>query len=169
MSAIWINSGRLIDPMKIEDYEFSIAELAHPICIMPRYSGQTWAPYTVGEHTVHLSKIVPPELRRAALLHDMNEGLTNDLPNPFKAALPDFAAMERRVQRHIFNLFDEPWENMEALEPFDRGICVDEMAQVFAYPYRKEGKPFGVTVRFWPWDITMIHLRNELHKEGFVL
>lgn len=167
-SAILINSGRLVDPFKIEEYEFTIQELMHPICMMPRYTGHTRAPYTVGEHTYHLINHVPKNLRRAVALHDLNEGLTNDLPRPFKKAMPEYVEFEERVQRHIFKLFDEPWENMAAIAEYDYRICQDEMSQLFTVPFDLGVKPLGVKINCWPWDITKIYLRDAFRGIGLI-
>ena len=115
-SAILINSMRLVDPFQLENITFSAEELIRPLAKLCRYSGQTKDHYSVAEHTVHLVNAVPHHLKRAVALHDLNEGLTNDLPRPFKQRLPDYVGFEEAVQQTIFKQFDEPWENMAAIK-----------------------------------------------------
>lgn len=154
-SEIRLHNGRMIDPFNIEQYEFDAQDFIHPLALLNRYTGHTKKPYSVAEHTVRLAnspQVRKAKLCRAAVLHDFNEGLTNDLPHPFKQKLPEFVAFEERVQRHIFNCFDEPWENMEALKEFDRRICQDEMQQILLYPLDIGLEPLGVDVVGWGWE-----------------
>ena len=137
MTSIFIHTGRLINPFEIEQYEFTAKDFIRPLCFLNRYTGHTKRPLSVAEHSYKLStayEVVDMGLARAALLHDFNEALTNDLPFPFKTALPEYCAFEERVQRHIFKVFNEPWENMERLKIYDRRICQDEMMQLFDEP-----------------------------------
>lgn len=170
MTAILINNGRLVDPFNLGTVRLSAETLLKPLAKLCRYTGQTNRFYSVAEHTVHLINSVPAHLQRAVALHDLNEGLTNDLPRPFKRALPDFVAFEEEVQRYIFRLFDEPWENMEAIAEYDFRICADEMAQLFDEPWVPEGnpKPLGVTIEGWDWQEAETNLRNAFNYLGLL-
>ncbi|WP_454287282.1 hypothetical protein [Rhizobium arsenicireducens] len=169
MSSILLNSGRRVDPFNLGADYLSINDLVKPLPKLCRYSGQPDCHYSVAEHTVHLINIVPAGLKRAAALHDLNEGLTNDLPHPFKAALPDFVKFEKMVQRQIFTWFEEPWENMVLLEDWDRRICADEMLQIFPAPYVLEGRePFGIKVEGWEWREAEEKIRNAFKFLGLL-
>ncbi|CCV12907.1 hypothetical protein [Mesorhizobium sp. STM 4661] len=171
MSAILLNTGRLVDPFQIEKYSFTAIDFIHPICLLNRYTGHTRKPISVGEHTVKLAdslQVRARGLKRAATIHDFGEALTNDIPHPYKKD-PDFRAyvkLEERVQRHIFNVFGEPWENMEALHEFDRRICADEMAQGFNPPYVYPMEPLGIHVSFWSWQTAERHLTTLCQEVG---
>ncbi len=165
---ILVSSGRLVDPFNIEDFEFTITELIHPISQLVRYTGHGMYPYTVGEHTYHLMRHVPKHLKRAAALHDLNEGLTNDIPHPFKKQLPEFSSFEERVQRHLFRQFNEPWEHMEELATWDRRICQDEMNQLFLKGFDLGLEPLGVEIEGWPWFVVKSKLREAFSEIGLV-
>ncbi|MBC2806632.1 hypothetical protein ACCS91_33585 [Rhizobium ruizarguesonis] len=169
MTAILLNSGRRVDPFNLDAEFLSIAELMKPLPKLCRYSGQPDCHYSVAEHTVHLINVVPAGLKRAVALHDMNEGLTNDLPHPFKAALPDFVEFEQMVQRQIFAWYGEPWENMALINDYDRRICADEMAQIFTPPHIIQGmQPLGVKVEGWEWREAEQKLSNALKFVGLL-
>lgn len=168
-SAILINSMRLVDPFDLENLTFSAEELIRPLAKLCRYSGQTKDHYSVAEHTVHLINAAPPHLKRAVALHDLNEGLTNDLPRPFKQRLPDYVGFEKLVQQRIFQQFGEPWENMAAIAELDFNICGDEMLQVFDEPWICKGaKPLGITIEFWDWRTAETKLRNAFQFLGLI-
>lgn len=163
MSAILLFTGRLFDPSEIEKQEFTALDFIHPISLLNRYTGHTKKPISVAEHTVKLARSLQVQaagLMRAAAIHDFGEALTNDIPHPYKkdADFKAYVKLEDRVQRHIFNVFGEPWENMEALSTFDRRICADEMAQGFEPPYAYPMEPLGIKVDFWAWDIAELYL-----------
>jgi uncharacterized protein len=169
MSAILINTGRLVDPFNLDDHRFSAEELLKPLAKLCRYSGQCNRFYSVAEHTVHLINAVPQHLKRAVALHDLNEGLTNDLPRPFKQRLPDYVQFEKLVQYRIFQQFDEPWCNMNAIAEWDFNICADEMAQLFDEPFILEGaKPLGIKIECWDWQTAENKLRTAFKFLGLL-
>jgi hypothetical protein len=169
MTAILLNSGRRVDPFNLDGIIFDLEELIPSMAKLCRYTGHVNRFYSVAEHTVHLVNAVPAGLKRAAALHDTNEPLTNDLPHPFKAALPDFVAFEQGVQQHIFRQFDEPWRNMELLNQYDRRICADEMAQLFEPPHIIPGmEPLGIKVEGWEWREAEEKLRKTFKFLGLI-
>lgn len=132
MSAINIHRVGLVDIFSgpIPSNKIKIWSLLHSICIINRYTGNTIRPYSVGEHTLHLHnsrEVQEAGLQRAALLHDLCEPFTSDLPSPFKKMFPLFVEVEDRVQRQIFEYYNEPWENMLKLDVFDKKLCKNEM------------------------------------------
>lgn len=170
MSDMYINSGRMIDPLQISRYHFDIEELIHPICMLARYGGQTKAPYYVGEHTCKLYDVVPDSVKRCALLHDMSESIMVDMPRPIKHELPQYVELEEKIQEHIFWLFREPWANMAVLKPYDDNMCIDEMDQVFDVPFKRPGKHkrLGITVEFWDWKKCKNELTARCKQEGLI-
>lgn len=168
-SAILINSGALVDPFNLSEINLDAATLAKPLAKLCRYTGQCNRFYSVAEHTVHLINAVPLHLKRAVALHDLNEGLTNDLPRPFKQRLPDFVSFEEAVQQHIFRQFDEPWEHMAAIASYDLNICADEMAQLFDVPFTVQGAtPLGIKIEGWDWKTAETKLLNAFKFLGLI-
>lgn len=168
-STIYINSCRLVDPFNLAATKLTVAELIPPLAKLCRYSGHVNRFYSVAEHTVHLINKVPAGLKRAAALHDLNEGLTNDLPRPFKRKLPQYVEFEELVQRQIFDMLGEPWENMKLIGPYDYRICADEMAQLFDVPYvLPDAEPLGVKIEGWDWKTAELKLRNAFNFLGLI-
>jgi hypothetical protein len=84
-------SGRpfyLLDPRPDEVCLFDIA--AH-LAKINRFSGATRAPYSVAQHCVLVSQVVPPSMALMGLLHDAGEAYTNDISRPMKRALERIA------------------------------------------------------------------------------
>ncbi|MDP3133715.1 MAG: phosphohydrolase, partial [Burkholderiaceae bacterium] len=76
-----------IDGIDIED-------IAHGLAYQCRFNGQTSAFYSVAQHSLMVADLVPPALRRAALLHDAAEAYLGDMVKPLKALVPDFGHIE---------------------------------------------------------------------------
>lgn len=164
-SSILLANGKLVDPFDLRPGDFDLSAVAHSLSLINRYTGHTQRPLSVAEHSVMLSLVVPVHLARAAIIHDMSESLTNDLPNPFKRVLPEYVAMEDRVQRWLFEVLKEPWENYEELKPYDRNLCADEMRQYMGY--RPQGlTPFGITYPEWGYTEAALRFYDRALELG---
>lgn len=105
-SSITTASGKFFDILKPEEYEYDIEEIATALSNLCRYTGHVNTFYSVAEHSVLVSRIVPEKLALAGLLHDASEAFLGDVSSPLKALLPEYKEIERRVQRAIANAFD---------------------------------------------------------------
>jgi hypothetical protein len=167
-TSIWLYTGKLVDLANIESYDFVHQDFTHALSIINRYTGNTIWPYSVGQHTwlgATSEEVASAGLSRAFFLHDFSEVLFNDLPSPLKRMVPEYCALETAAQRHIFNVFDEPWENMEKIHSFDKRMCQNEMAVLFS-PGKDIGlEPMkGVEIVPINWDIVEVNL-NMLARD----
>lgn len=121
--------NKKINPLNITKNDINPIDFATPLSRINRYGGQGLFPYSVAQHCVLLSFVVPPELAKAALTHDMTEIWLGDTNGIVKAALaPDLDKYEKHIQLVIGKALDIPYVNYIELFPFDTSICADEMA-----------------------------------------
>lgn len=98
---IMLASGALFDLLDPAASDFTLHDIAHGLGRVCRFGGQCARHYSVAEHSVHVSRLVPLDLKPAALLHDAAEAFIGDVVRPLKALLPEYAIVERRVEDAI--------------------------------------------------------------------
>lgn len=99
------HSGLKLHLLNPEAKQISIVDIAVGLSRICRFGGQCERFYSVAEHCVRASEIVPPEEALNALLHDAPEAYLGDVTSPVKALLPDYRALYDRVERVIFNKY----------------------------------------------------------------
>ena len=87
-------TGLYIDPWEPDFSVVRIKDIAHGLANQCRFNGHSRFFYSVAEHSVIVSKLVPPELALWGLLHDAPEYILGDCVTPIKAKLPDFQDLE---------------------------------------------------------------------------
>ncbi len=106
---IALNSGRYVDLLDPKPESFIIDDIARGLANTCRFGGQSSAFYSVAQHSVLVSHLVPDEHKLAALFHDAGEAVVPDHQTPLKALLPDFKAIEKRIEQAIFQRFGIAW------------------------------------------------------------
>lgn len=97
--------------------EIQITDIATALSRIPRFNGHTRAFYSVAQHCVSVSCMVPHELALTGLLHDAAEAYIGDITRPVRRALARAAGfdvveeIEMRIERAISHRFGivYPW------------------------------------------------------------
>jgi len=112
----WIQTytGKQFFPLEPRYEDIDIRDIAHALANLCRYGGHVETFYSVAQHCVLVSRVVPPELALMGLLHDASEAYLIDVPRPIKhsVGMEGYRAAEKTLQAAIYRKYgldpDEP-------------------------------------------------------------
>lgn len=96
----WISTftGRHFNYKTQNVEDVCIHDIAHALSQINRFCGHTHWPYSVAQHSIGASYLVPPEFAFEALMHDAHEAYVSDMMSPLKLLLPDYRRVETDVE-----------------------------------------------------------------------
>jgi 5'-deoxynucleotidase YfbR-like HD superfamily hydrolase len=160
------HTGRRFDFDCIEDFEFTIEDIAHALSHTCRFGGHVKDFYSVAQHSVIVSYNVPNEFRLAALLHDAPEAFLVDVPMPLKRRLPAYKEIEREVWTSIALTFDLPLDLPECVHVADRRALMAERRDLM--PKQRESWSWGQFDSIEPLTEKIYALTSQSAKLGFL-
>jgi hypothetical protein len=101
-------SGHYFDFIHPEKNVIDLFDIANALSNLCRFNGHTSSFYSVAQHSVLVSHLVPQEFAMAGLLHDAAEAYVGDMTRPLKNLLPWYKKIERDVEQVIFSFFGLP-------------------------------------------------------------
>jgi hypothetical protein len=102
---ILLHSGHYFDLLDPAASRFTVGDIAHGLGNVCRFAGQSRRFYSVAEHCWHASFLVPHLLAFPVLMHDAAEAFVGDVTRPLKSLLPEYKAIEKRIDAVIAERF----------------------------------------------------------------
>lgn len=118
----------LLDPWGVD---IAIEDIAHALSNICRFTGHSRF-YSVAQHSVLVSRLVPTEHAFAGLMHDAHEALVGDVSTPLKRLLPQYRAIEDRIQEAVLSSFDVEMPLHPCVKDADMVALATEKRDVFA-------------------------------------
>lgn len=100
--------------------EIDIRDIAWALSLINRFNGHSEWPYSVGQHSLVVSKIVHPRYALIALLHDATEAYLGDVSSPLKKELQRYKELEQMAWERIAAAFGLPMEIPDAVHRADK-------------------------------------------------
>lgn len=82
---------------------FSVEGLSLALSKLCRFTGHTRGFYSVAEHCVLVSRMLPREIAVYGLVHDLHEAVMGDVNSPLKSMIPDYKAIENKVEAALMD------------------------------------------------------------------
>jgi hypothetical protein len=135
-SYIMTYSGREFYPYDPKPEDVRILDIAHALALQCRFNGHCSRFYSVAQHSVIVSTVVPEEHALQGLLHDAAEAFVGDLVRPIKRGLQAFSDVEDAVHAACMKAFDLPCDLAEEVRAADDAVLVTEMRDLMP-PYAR--------------------------------
>lgn len=121
----------LVNPSSDNIHILDIADSISKIC---RFLGHIDRFYSVAEHSVNVSLVVPEKDAMVALLHDAHEAYVGDMIRPIKYPMElnmrEFRELERKIQAVVLEKFCGSSKIPESVHRADDKVCATEAMEM---------------------------------------
>jgi uncharacterized protein len=176
---IGLKSGHYFNLLEPETSIILLEDIVSGLSKCCRFVGQCDWFYSVAQHCVMMSYIVPHEARLVALFHDASEAYTGDVSKPLKNALGDiFKRIELRIEAAIFDRFGLPYPMPASIKQADRILLATEQRDLMirlrndewaaiegVKPLAAQIQPLEHELAAQLWMARYVELANEMNRE----
>ena len=158
MSKILMSNGEYYDYSQPWESEYDVLTVAQALSNICRFNGHTREFYSVAQHCVEMSNLVPPNYALAALMHDAHEAFVGDVPTPLKRLLgQQFADIDLLAQLNIATRFGIPYNSLtsKVIKNADMIMLSTERRDLLPPHFNDDvwpQLPQPITSRIVPWD-----------------
>ena len=165
-------SGKYYNFFEPQHYKFEIEAIAHSLSNQCRWTGNCKKFYSIAQHSVMVSEVVPEEHALAGLLHDGIESVMGDCSTTLKSLLPLYKELEYNAEKEMFKQFGISFPMSRDVKKADLILLATERRDLMPYcGYWEmlEGvKPMRKVIK--PWNAEkakkeFLKRYNELTKE----
>lgn len=137
-ATILLTSGSYFDFDDPWHSDFTIDDIATGLSRTCRFGGHCRDFYSVAEHAVYVSMLVPEEDAKAGLHHDDPEAFITDMAGPLKPKLPDYLRYERDIESAVLHRF--------GIEYLPRSVKIADMIMLATEKQQIMSRPND----YWP-------------------
>ena len=151
-ATIMLTSGSYFDYEDPRGSPFTIEDVAIALGKICRFNGHCNGFYSVAEHSVYVSKIVPKPDALAGLLHDASEAFLGDMPGPLKWISPEFRRFEATIEEAVLERFGIEGGLPKSVKIADMIMLATEKNQIMPnpddeWPMLKDIRPSSIAIQ----------------------
>jgi uncharacterized protein len=158
----------ILDP---QQDEIRITDIGHALAMLCRFTGHTRKFYSIAEHSVLGSYLVPPKDALYFLMHDSSESYLNDINRPLKhftGVGSEYLPVEKIVMEAILHKFRLPLEEPASIKKIDNAMLFAEKEQLLV-PMEWDAKwgdvkSADVRVRCWAPEIAEVEFLHRFYE-----
>lgn len=157
-------TGHRFWPLDARPEEVYIADIAHGLANTCRFGGHSQQFYSVAQHSVLVSRIVPVAIQFDALLHDAAEAYLGDVPRPLKhgPGFEGYRSAEAALEQVIADTYGTEYPQHPAIKEADNVLLWTEKRDIMPrleyvadgeWAHGAEGGPeLALPGKIIPWD-----------------
>jgi hypothetical protein len=158
----------ILDP---QQDEIHIRDIGHALAMQCRFTGHVRRFYSVAEHCVLGSRLVPEKDALWFLLHDASEAYIADINRPLKHFTeigPAYIPVEAAIMRSVCQKFRLPSEEPTSIKKADNAMLFAEKEQLLA-PMEwelkpDEGKAANIKVKCWAPEVAEVEFLHRFYE-----
>lgn len=141
-------------PMDPRADEVAIVDISRGLSLQCRYNGHLKTFYSIAEHSVRVSYVVPVEYALWGLMHDAAEAYIGDMVRPLKMQMPAFRECEDRIMRVICERFEMAWPEPPEVKVADNVLLMTERRDLLPIqrPWTMRAEPLPERIVPWSWQ-----------------
>lgn len=151
---ILTSTGRYFSFVNPDPNSICIEDIATGLSRICRFTGHTRSFYSVAQHSVLVSHLVPSEHALAGLLHDASEAYLGDVSSPLKQLLPEYRELERKVEQAIATRFGLTLPLHPSVKKVDLQMLVTERRDLMPRPVPECAQ---IDAEAWAWVEAAAH------------
>lgn len=135
-------------------HTFDVNVIAASLSKICRFTGHCRRFYSVAQHSVITSEIVPEEFALEALMHDATEAYLGDVSSPLKRRLIDYQVLENRIEASMRAHFDLPMLQSPEVKRADLIMLATERRDIM--PAHADATGWNVLKGVEPLEMTVV-------------
>ena len=152
----WLQTytGKPFVPAAPDPELIDIRDIAIGLSRESRFNGHTQGEYlySVAQHSVYASRVVPEKMALWGLLHDASEAYCKDLTWSIKTLLPEYKELEIGILKAVAVKFDLPWPPPPEIKEADNRLLATEKRDLYpteAKPWREMPDAYDFEIKAW--------------------
>lgn len=146
----------LLDP---RPDEISLRDIAHATALQCRFTGHTRYHYSVAQHSIYVSRVVPAHLALEGLLHDAQEAYLCDMARPLKHFTKmgeEYLKIEEKFEAVIREKFGLPQHMSPEVKTADNSLLYLEKEELlppseWSHDWGTQDPDSVLGIRIYPW------------------